>query len=323
MPRPAPRLNEFIGHKIIIGYLRDLIEGAIARGEPFPDLLLTGPSGSGKTLLARAVAAEYGTRLITAMGDEPRDVLAGKLIALSKNDFLFIDECHQLDCLDQEMLRVAIDERYVPDPETRGSDPKKCPPARVALQPFTLILATDQPGQLQKALRKRVRVVSLTYYSVNELKDVVALMASKLKLLVSPQAARRIAEVSSGLPRLAQMHLRDVRVLFPDAEQRKLGLDDIRRYLSQAGFDEHGLNGLQRRYLAFLNEKGAASIETIALCLGTDTDFVRQEIEPHLVLSGLVTIGPAGRRLTHRGQVLAASPQDSDTPPLKEKEETK
>ena len=57
---------------------------------------------------------------------------------------------------------------------------------------------------------------------------------------MSAQAARRIAEFSEGLPRMARLHLEGLRLMFPDAEKRKIGLDDVRGYLTQAGYDERG-----------------------------------------------------------------------------------
>ena len=70
---------------------------------------------------------------------------------------------------------MAIDEGFV-DRETSRTNPKTSQPARVAPRPFTLVLATDRPGQiLNGVIQRRVRPIILTHYEVAELKEIVVL----------------------------------------------------------------------------------------------------------------------------------------------------
>jgi Holliday junction resolvasome RuvABC ATP-dependent DNA helicase subunit len=301
MSRPAPRFNEFIGHKQKVDYLRRLIAGATARGEPFPSLLLTGPSGVGKTRLVQAVAAEFGTNVIAAMGYLDRAEIGRKLAAVSTNDFLFIDECHGLAPPVQELLCEALDHGSIPAPEAkRGAQPTEA--RRVELKPFTLALATDQPGRLLDALRKRVdEKIALTFYPERELREIVASMAEKLNMLISPQATGTIARASAGLPRRAWQLLGNLRLFHPGSESSQLGVEHVREFLAARGIDERGLGPEECGYLRAVADLGGASLETIAQHLGTDTADVLRQIEPWLVRLGLVKITSAGRNLTPKG----------------------
>jgi Holliday junction resolvasome RuvABC ATP-dependent DNA helicase subunit len=303
MSRPAPRFRNFIGQKKIVDYLRRQLAGAQALNEPFPHSLFLGPSGVGKSQLARTLAAELGTTVVEAMGYNHRDDLAQKLSDLVPNDILYIEECHRLGPPEQEYLcemieRTATAGRQRTQPD-RGSDEEgwRAPVA------WTLILATDTPGRLLNALNKRLAIqIYLPYYPPGDLKDIVEFQATEMDLLISPQAAGLIAEVAGGLPRPAEMLLQHLRLFHQDAAGRRLGVWEVRQYLDAAGIDADGLDPLARGYLEAVADLGVASLETIALRLGTDAAFVRRQVEAPLVRRGLVRVGPAGRQLSESGR---------------------
>jgi Holliday junction DNA helicase RuvB len=305
MPRPLPKFRNFIGQTPIVDYLRRQLDGAQARHEPFPHALFLGPSGVGKTLLSLALAAEFGTKLIEARGYEDRAALAQKLAAMAAHDFFFIDECQRLRPLEQEMLCEAIDRDSIPTPERQRPGQGAAEQERTPLKPWTLVLATDQPGLLLDALSKRIVVeVPLSYYTAAEMKEIIEAMATEAGILISPHAARLIADVAGGLPRRANQLLQNLRFFHPNAEGRQLGLPDIRSFLDAAGVDAAGLNRSERRYMEVVTELGGASLESIALALGTDVDFLRRRVEPNLVRRRLVKISSVGRQLTPLGQEL-------------------
>jgi Holliday junction DNA helicase RuvB len=313
MSRPAPRFRNFIGQKENVDYLRRELAGAQALNEPFPHSLFLGPSGVGKSELARTLAAEFGTKAVKAMGHNHRDELSQKLSALGPNDILYIDECHGLGKAEQDFLCEAIERTATagqqPNQLERGSDEEG---GRTPVV-WTLILATDTPGGLLDALHKRISIqIYLPYYPLGEMKEIVEFLATKQDMLISPQAARLIAEVAGGLPRKAKMLLQNLRLFHQDAAGRQLGVMEVRQFLDAAGFDADGLDPLARGYLEAVAELGVASLETIALRLGTDVAFVRRQVEAPLVRRGLVQIGPAGRQLSELGRRWAEKRRSTD-----------
>lgn len=229
MGRPVPRFQEFVGQRRIVAILQPQLEGAKARGEPFPPALLCGPSGIGKSLLAQACAQAYGTTLCSVDGHEPVARIVERFKTLKTNDFVFIDEAHNLANGAQELLYSCIDHRRIPPWALPAKDIKdlQLSTEGFPIAPFSLLLATDQPGQLLGALRRRLELtLSLEYYSNKEMRAIVDHQATGAELLLSPQARNKVARVACGLPRRAKHLLQNLRRHFPDAEQRQLTLDD-------------------------------------------------------------------------------------------------
>ncbi|MEI8375971.1 MAG: Holliday junction DNA helicase RuvB C-terminal domain-containing protein [Planctomycetota bacterium] len=304
MPRPVPTFHDFIGHVEVVARLRRQAEGARTRQKPFPHTLFTGTSGLGKTLLAEALATEFETDFIKIYGEIPEDELVNRLIALPSHAFLFIDEAHSLKTSEQELLFKSIDHLRVPNPNgavTSNASHQKTEET-TEIMPFTLLLATDRPGKLLNPLHKRmVLQVALSHYSIAELKEIVDRMATDMDMLVSPQAAKLIAQISGGLPRRAEHVLKNILYHFPNSEGCQLSIPQIREFMEDFGIDNKGLGPQELMYLSYLKDVGSASLESMALCLGLDCDFVHRQVEPLLLRERLVKIGPGGRKLTPIG----------------------
>lgn len=143
-------------------------------------------------------------------------------------------------------------------------------------------------------------------YRLDELKEIAEQIAKLRNLLISPQAARALAEVSHGLPRAVKHHVEGLLCFFPDSKTRQLGISDIKEYLNARGIDAQGLGPQHRQYLHYLCETGTASLQSLALCLRTDCDFVQRQLEPVLLDKRLISIGTAGRELSTKGRELVS-----------------
>jgi Holliday junction resolvasome RuvABC ATP-dependent DNA helicase subunit len=259
-------------------------------------------------MLARALATALGTGCVETRGQLSREELVPKFLKIGRNDIVFIDESHLLKNNAVDLLLEVIDEfkitRLATKEANKADEAKESNMAdRIEIAPCTVILATDQPGALANALYKRMKIqVPLRLYRVEELKEIAERIATKLDLLISPQAARVLANVAHGLPRIVEHLLEVLRFYHPNSEGRPLRVSDIKEFLRARGIDDQGLGTLHRQYLNHLDAMGSASLQSLALHLQADCDFVQRQIEPVLSYQRLIKISHGGRELTKKGR---------------------
>ncbi|MBO0700959.1 MAG: AAA family ATPase, partial [Zavarzinella sp.] len=304
MPRPPFEIAGFVGQRTVLTPVLRELEGALARGEPMPHTLVLGPSGIGKTALFEALARQARAGLKKVVGRATLEEVVESLRSLQAGDYHVFDESHNLGDELQEMLFEVIDRSVIP---------ARCLPAdqRAAPVPVprcTLVFATDQPGRLRNALRKRLpQRIRLRDYAEAEMKEIVARIAERLDVLLSPQAARQVARICNGLPRRARHYVHGLRLYYPDSERSQIGLPQVEEYLRAKAIESDGLTDAEIDYLRYLAREERASIETLAAVLGVDTAYVAAEVEQPLRYRGLVQIGSGGRSLTQAGRQRAAA----------------
>ena len=277
MGRPLPTWHGFAGQTQIVSSLLQHCNGALAKGTPLPHILLSGPSGMGKTELAKCLSHEMGVECLDfySSPQTKRWQLALHLAKVAKKgDVVFVDEIHALQDSVQELLYPAIDRHEVPvvDPDKHRIRENEWQP----ISPFTLVVASDQPGKLVNALKQRcVLRYTLGHYTEQEMRVIVLNRAAETGVLLSPQAARRIAQASRGVPRRARHILHSLHTVMEDTDVR-VSKTMADRHLASIEIDKDNLTQADRMFLSILAGRGSTvSLHDLASQIGLDEESVR------------------------------------------------
>lgn len=306
MARPIGTWHGFAGQGSIVKSLREHCAGALAKNQPLPHISFSGVSGLGKTELAQTVAKEMGATFLPFFcSPQSKRWQLAKLLAggVKRCDVLFLDEVHQLHPSVQEILYPAIDKHRVPvvDENNRIQENDW-----LEVPDFSVIVATDQPGQLVNALRQRIALrYILQPYAVSEMRIIVANRAAEIGLLLSGQACSRIAEAARGVPRRARHLLQSLQTVIEDAGV-SISKTMANNHLASIGIDKDNLTESDRQYLGVLaRREGHVSLNNLASSLGLDEISVIRDIEPFLMQMELIGVESRGRSLTDKGRKYA------------------
>jgi Holliday junction DNA helicase RuvB len=251
--------------------------------------------------MAEAISLEYGSDLHTIQcgsDTKPAEICA-VLRDVRHGDIVFADEAHSLSRDAQQIFHLAIDQWRIPVATARGIDRS----AFESVAQFSLVMATDMPGSIRRALRSRLTRIEFDPYSQKELRAIARRIAGNEGVSLSPQAATLLAQTAQGSPRAIQGRVRGLRDYWPNAQD--FHRNHVRGFLESEGVDKHGLTPHQRQYLRCLAAMpdGQCNLEQMAVRLGCDALNVRQEVEPFLIDEGFVDPrSRVGRRITENGR---------------------
>ncbi|MDX2050346.1 MAG: Holliday junction branch migration DNA helicase RuvB [Rickettsiaceae bacterium] len=296
-------LDEFVGQEAIKSNLKIFISAARQRAKTLDHVLFYGPPGLGKTTLAGIISKEMGVNFRSTSGpvlNKGAD-LAAILTNLQEGDVLFIDEIHRLNINVEEMLYSGMEDYSLDIIIGEGPSART---VKISLPKFTLIGATTRIGLLTNPLRDRFGIpLRLSFYTIDELVQVVLRAATILDVKINQEGAKEIATRARGTPRIALRLLKRVSdfAVYDRIEEINASLAD--KALNLLEVDKLGLDSNDYRYLRFIVDNyngGPVGIETIGAGLQEQRDTIEDTIEPYLIQIGFLQRTPRGRVLTDR-----------------------
>lgn len=297
-------MSDMVGQREVYARIEIAVDAAMKRGEPLGHILFDGPPGLGKTTFATCIPRDLGVTFQIASGatlKAPKDVIP-YLTNAEERSVLFIDEIHRIQKSVEEFLYPAMEDYRI---DLTLGDGVNARTINMQLRPFTLIGATTRTGLLSAPLRDRFQMREhLDFYSVDELSEIVVRNAGKLRIEITPDAARHIAERSRGTPRVANNRLRWVRDYAVSRADGRITPEVTRQALKMQGIDVAGLDLQDRKYLMTIARVfggGPVGVEAVAHTLNIPADTLMDEVEPYLLRSEFIIRTPRGRRLTPAG----------------------
>ncbi|HSW85359.1 MAG TPA: Holliday junction branch migration DNA helicase RuvB [Candidatus Saccharimonadales bacterium] len=311
--------SNYIGQSQLKKNLKLAIDAAKKRGEPLDHVLLHGPPGLGKTTMASVIAHEMGAQIRITSGPaiERAGDLASLLTNLQNGDILFIDEIHRLNRTVEEVLYSAMEDFKLDIMLGKGPSARSL---RLDLPKFTIIGATTKTGSLAAPLRDRFGMINrLTFYTPDEIKQIITRAAGILKVKIDDPAATELAKRSRLTPRVANRILKRVRDY---ADVNGDGIIDTElsyRALELLDIDELGLDAADRMLLEAIVDNysgGPVGIETLAAITAEERGTIEDFYEPYLMQIGLIERTPRGRKVTskaysHLGKKAAGGSKQS------------
>ena len=294
-------LDDYIGQEKAKEILKVYITAAKERGEALDHVLFYGPPGLGKTTLAGIIANEMHVNIKITSGPaiEKPGEMAAILNNLQEGDVLFVDEIHRLNRQVGEVLYPAMEDYAIDIMIGKGASARSI---RLDLPKFTLVGATTRVGMLTAPLRDRFGVIHrLEFYTVEELKRIIARSAKVLDVGIDDAGATALARRSRGTPRLANRLLKRVRD-FAQVKYDGYITEDVANYaLDLLDVDKCGLDQTDRNLLMTIIERfdgGPVGLDTLAASLSEDSGTIEDVYEPYLLKNGFIQRTPRGRIVT-------------------------
>ena len=294
-------LDDYIGQEKAKEIFKVYITAARERGEALDHVLFYGPPGLGKTTLAGIIANEMHVNIKITSGPaiEKPGEMAAILNNLQEGDVLFVDEIHRLNRQVEEVLYPAMEDYAIDIMIGKGASARSI---RLDLPKFTLVGATTRVGMLTAPLRDRFGVIHrLEFYTVEELKRIIARSAKVLDVGIDDAGATALARRSRGTPRLANRLLKRVRD-FAQVKYDGYITEDVANYaLDLLDVDKCGLDQTDRNLLMTIIERfdgGPVGLDTLAASLSEDSGTIEDVYEPYLLKNGFIQRTPRGRIVT-------------------------
>lgn len=294
-------MAEFVGQNKIKDNLKISIEAAKKRKEVLEHILFCGPAGTGKTSLSYIMAREMNANIKCTSGPaiEKAGDLAAILTNLEDGDILFIDECHRIPKVVEEILYPAMEDYSLDIIIGKGPSARSL---KLDLPKFTVIGATTRMGLLSSPLRDRFgSIYRLNYYIHEDIKKILKRSAGILSIQLEEKGSEEIAKRARHTPRIANRLLKRVRDY---AEVRGNGIIDFemaKKSLEMMEIDNLGLDDIDRRILEIIIKKfngGPCGLQVLSSITSEERDTLEEVYEPYLLQLGFLARTSRGRVAT-------------------------
>ena len=290
--------DDFVGQKKEIDKLKVFIKASLKRSESLDHVIIYGPPGLGKTTLSNIIAKELNVNIKLTSGpilDRAGD-LAGILTNLEDKDVFFIDEIHRLNSVVEEYLYSAMEDYIIDIMIDKGPNARS---VQLNLNPFTLIGATTQLGNLTSPMRDRFGVIiRLAFYSIEELCLIIKRSAKLLDIQINEKGCIEIAKRSRGTPRIANRILKRTRDFADIKGDGKITEAIANDALDALGIDKSGLDEMDKSILkAIINnfKGGPVGLDSLGVVVSENPKTIEEVYEPFLIKEGYIQRTSRGR----------------------------
>lgn len=309
--RPT-NMDEVIGmtqNKNIIHYE---FEGCKRLNQPLPHIIIIGPSGCGKSTMARIISSLTGGKILEYLGNDLKDEM--DIYAISEicldNDVIYVEEAHGLGKKAQIALLEWL-ENYKVYLDVGESTPAP---------KVSFVLATTNVSKLSKPFRERCRILHTTFYSIEDIKEILLRAAKKygLDLSTDDEALTLLAKSSRGTPRTAVAQRLDMVRKIMAVDNLPFNYDTVKKMLKVKEINDWGLTSSDFNYCKVLYDKSIATSapvaqKTLAHAMGIDIDSL-EPIEQYLMQINAINVTSRGRILTKFGQeIIGIAPKETVT----------
>lgn len=332
MAQVSGAFNGLIGNDNAQRVIRARITSALITGNPMPFILLTGRTGIGKTAFASAAARAIGWDFAPVLcGEITTEEMLEKIIfpqheryvteqrevwypgldvpviedvpipgaAGPTNKVVFFDEMEAMGRRATGVIYRILERRTIQVGATRTGLVK-------SNFEIAIIGASNVERGLTDAVESRFDLkIKLNEYSSNELIKMGMDKADLTDYEFTMEAIHAMLAPSQRTPGLLMNLIESVEsILFAEGADchEPVEAEAVKDALNALGFLPCGLHRTGMEYLdALQGFGGQAGLKTLAAVLSEDEKDLRLKMEPWLVRSGFIHLGPGGRRLTKRG----------------------
>lgn len=237
------KLAGFIGQKKLISDLEKRIDFAKSNKKALAHLILSASPEMGKSTLANAIAAELGVKAVSILAEKVK--LPGDLVQiltnLSPGDVVVIDDISGFN----KGFNKTIAGLFYQVVESGLFDMTigRGPSARtiqLELPPFTIIVTTSKPWQIDEKVRRWFVVYDFVSYSLEDIRNILIRLANRQGYEIDPSAADQLTNLCNGSPGNADVLVKRIGHYIQDISPRlKIGVEHISKILTHLGYGEN------------------------------------------------------------------------------------